>query len=152
MVVVLLDEEVIVFFSNESLPADEFGLPDLIEQVVVDVGPLLDEAQLGLVAVHHFAVEFALEEEGDEEPVDADEAIVRALVEEQDQRHEDGEGGLEDDVHVLEEQEDQLQVHVLQLDYLRLGYPVPALLRHPQRLRNQLPGQRAFDLDGQLME
>jgi hypothetical protein len=152
VVMVFLDEEIVVLFDYEAFISDEFGRFELAEQVVVHVGALLDESELGGVAVHHAAVEFALQEEGDEKPVDADEAVVGAFVEEETDGYDNCEGGLEDHVHVAEQVENQLQIYVLQLDQLRVRNAVAALLGHPQRLGDEFSGEGALNLYGQFME
>lgn len=102
---VLFYEEVVVLFSEKSFPAYELCFSHLVEEVVVEVGAALDEAELCLIAVHHTSVKLSLQKESDDKPVDAYEAVVRALVEEQDDGYDDGKGRLEDDVHIAEKRE-----------------------------------------------
>lgn len=85
--------------------------------------------------MHHATIKLSLKEEGDEEPINANETVMRALIEEQYDCHHNGEGRLEDDVHISEQSEDQTQVHVLQLNYLRLWDAITTLLSHTKRLR-----------------
>lgn len=41
VIVVLLNEEIVVFLNNNLLPADKFGLLEGVQEVVVEVGSLL---------------------------------------------------------------------------------------------------------------
>lgn len=149
---VLLYEEVVVFLGEKALPSDEFCLSHFVEEVVVEVGPLFYEAKLGLVAVHHPSVELPLQKKGNQKPIHANESVMRALIEQQDDGHNYSKGRFEDNIHVAEESKHQLQVHILELDDFRFRDTVATLLGHPQRLRHQLPGERTLHLEGELME
>ena len=129
---VLLYEEIVVFLYNDVLPAYKFCLFEGVEKVVVEVGSLLNQFEFGGVAVSHPAVQLPLQQKHDQKPVDPYYSVVRTLVEEQADGHNDGERSLEDHVHVFEQIEYQLQIHVLQLNYLGIRNTVPALLRYPQ--------------------
>ena len=116
MIVVLLYEEIIVFLYDDVLPADEFCLLEGVQKVVVEVGSLLNQLEFGCVAVSHPAIEFPLQQKHDQEPIDPYETVVRTLVEEQADCHNNGERSLEDHVHIFEQIEYQLQIHILQLN------------------------------------
>lgn len=152
MIVVLLNEKVVVLLDEQVLPADEFGCLELVEEVVVEVGTLFYQFEFGGVAVRHASIEFPLQEEGHQEPVDADDTVVGTLVKEDEYGDDDGEGSLEDHVHVPEQVEDQFQVDIFELDELRVRYPISAFLGHAQRLGDEFSGEGAFDFDGQFVE
>ena len=81
--------------------------------MIIEVGSLLYELEFGCIAVCHSAVQLSLQQKGDEEPVYADEAVVGAFIEEQNNSHNDGEGSLEYDEHVSKKSENELQIHIL---------------------------------------
>lgn len=58
---IFFNEEIIVLFGEEILPAYQFSLTHLVKEVVIEVGSAFNEAQFGLVAVHHPSVEFPLQ-------------------------------------------------------------------------------------------
>jgi len=120
VIVVLVDEQIVVFLDEHVLATCQFGSLDLFHYLVVYFGTLVDQFEFGLVAVSHAPIELSLEEEGNDEPVDTDETIGRTLVEEQHKSSYDCDGGLEDHVHVLEQIEYQPQIDIFQLVNLRL--------------------------------
>jgi hypothetical protein len=98
--------------------------------------------------VRHTSIEFPLQEEGHQEPVYSDDTVVGTLVEEHEDGDDDGEGSLENHVHVPEQVEDQFQIHIFKLDELGVRYPISALLGHAQGLGDEFSRQSAFDFDG----
>ena len=116
MIVVLLYEEIIVFLYDDVLPADEFCLLEGVQKVVVEVGSLFDQFEFGCVTMGHPAIEFPLQQKHDQKPVDPYKTVVRTLVEKQADGHNNGERSFEDHVHIFEQIEYQLQIHILQLN------------------------------------
>lgn len=66
----------------------------------------------------HATVQFSLNEEGNQKPVDTYHTIMRALVEEQNDGNYDGKGSFKDHSHILEEGENEFQVYIFELDEL----------------------------------
>ena len=131
MIVILVDEKIIIFLSDDVLPPNKLGRFELIQEMVVEIRPVLNQPQLCSVAMHHSAIKFSLQQKGYQEPVYANEAIVRTLTEKQKNSYDDCEGGFEYDVHIPKKSEDQFQVYVFQLNDLWIWNPISTLLRHP---------------------
>jgi hypothetical protein len=75
VIVVLLNEEVVVLFHDQVLVMNDFGLLDPPEQLVIHLGPLVDQFQFCLVAMNHFAVQFSLHQKCYYEPVNPNKSI-----------------------------------------------------------------------------
>lgn len=152
MVVILFYEQIIVLFDDKIFPANKFGCLKFIEEIVIDIRALFDEFELCSVAMSHASIKFSLEKKGDQKPVNAYHAIVRAFIEEKDDRDDDCEGSLEDHVHVSKQIEDQFQIDVLELDQFRVWYAISTLFGHSERFGYEFAGESAFYFDGEFVK
>ena len=57
--------------------------------------------------MHHAAIELPLHQKSNHEPINSDETVMRALVEQQYQSHYDCERRLEDNIHIPKKSEDK---------------------------------------------
>lgn len=80
----------------------------------------------------HASVEFALQEEGDNEPVDADHTVGGAFQEEECQSADNCDRRFEAEVQIFKQIEDKPQVNVLELVDFGLREAIRALLGHLQ--------------------
>lgn len=104
---VLLDKQVVVLLDDDFLRMDDLGLFDFAKKLVVDLGPLINQPQFGLVTVPHLAVKLSLQQEGNDKPINANEPINMALSEQEDNGNQNSEGSLNHHVHVFKHQEDE---------------------------------------------
>jgi len=72
MVVTLLNEQIVIALHKHPLSMHNSGLQHLLQKLVVELGPLVNEPQLGEVAMLHAVVQHPLDQEDDDEPVDGD--------------------------------------------------------------------------------
>lgn len=84
MVVIFLHEEIVVLLDEQAFAPCQLRRLDLLQDLVIDLRSLINELELGLVAVAHPSVELSLQEEGDDKPVDGNHAVGGTLQEKED--------------------------------------------------------------------
>lgn len=83
----------------------------------------------------HTTIELALEEEGNYEPVHSDKTIEVTVGEYHHYRYDDSKRHFKQQMHVPEQHEYQLQVHILQMYDLTLGNLVLTFSSYFERFR-----------------
>ena len=138
VIMVLLNEEVVVPFHDQVLVMNNLCLLDPPEQLVIHLGPLVDQFQFCLVAINHLAVQFSLHQKSYYEPVNPNKSIHMAFSEQQHDSHDYCERSFNNHVKVFEHVKNQFQVHIFQMHDLRFVHPVSARSFKCQRLSYQL--------------
>ena len=60
----------------------------------------------------HSSIKLSLKQEGDQKPINSNDTIMRTLIEEENDSNDNCKRSLKDDVHVLEQIENEFEVYI----------------------------------------
>jgi hypothetical protein len=131
MVMIFLNKQVVVLFDDKVLISNDFSFFHFLEQFVVDFRPFLNESKFSRIAMRHSSVELPLKQESYDKPINSNKTISFTLNEKHNDSDDDCEWNLKHQIHIFEQCEYQLQIHILQVNNLALWYPIPTLPCYP---------------------
>ena len=95
MIVVFLEEEVIVPLDHHTLVLHYPGKSDLLHELVVELGTLVDQPQLCQVTFPHAIVQCPLHQKDHQKPVKRNQSEIRIDGEQPDDGNPNREGNLD---------------------------------------------------------